>query len=592
MGTPSIGTTSNQPTGLGRLEDLIDTLNPVPTAQADEPAAQTRTNFQDLPETAVIQDLINPDIPLKGIPLEPHGHCQLITPLISEEAADNVSVPGVKQFVKGTSKTLSGIDWAFDQVFYGAARVDEEIFAKRLDHVTGVADLDEPYRTHTRWLGERLPAAALTTGAWHTYRVLKNPEYRPLTRAEKAKLVWQKSKGTAKAYTPLGLAFYLSATGLPATAAKALDLIDPDNEIFRNEHRQWARAATYATFIGGSALALNLPADSSYRAVVAPQEATKAARLAAGKEPLAPFPLKWGLAAAVGYGLYDMYWSNFSAQQRILPAYSDLPPNAAYNPLNWDWDKTQGHTAASHMLMWGATGAAWSSLLRWQNGITNKVMKRTFGYGNEILSFTEAERHYVQTGAGAHLLRHPKLKPLRAMRTNFLSKAGLAVTGKRHFYTALSTLVGLPTGIGIGKIMYQAQAYSSKEATAGTPIRAVITSPLSTLGMNTFASMGKATPWQSYAFNMIPVNYLWSACSQQNESLKQVAVALADDYKTSDDPQQRLETRTHLYNLYRLAYDNGKDVKENEKLQIEELMEGAGIDVEGVEEYVATATAL
>lgn len=506
----------------------------------------------------VLPDLVPSNIPESGVPLAPYGHCKAFTPIFSAEAADNVTTPGLREAVHATSWTLGKIDWGIDQAFYGVANADEALFYDGIDHVTGVRNISEPYQTYARW-GERTVLAGVATGLGsYGYQFVKNPEFRQAGLKAQASQTFQSSKNLWKKHGMLYGALFLTSTQLPSHAAKGLDLIDPDQEIFKDDTRKYARMGTYGLMMGGSALVIN----EAYRKVYAPQAAI-------GVKP--PIKFWTGLGAAGFYGAYNLYWDNFSAQQRILPALYDKQPSAAYNPLQWDWNYTQGHTTSAEMLMWGATGAAWGSLLGWQNGLTSKLMKKTLGFGDEVLTFTPKEQLFVNRGTwlGSRFARGSLV---------------MAKSPKRVVYTGVSSAIGLPLGIAIGKAMYQAQAYSSKEATSGTSLRAVITSPMSTVGMNVFAAGGRATGWEAYAPNMLLVNYSWRACSTQGQSLFQVARRVADDYKASTNPEDQLYYRTQLYNLYSISYDNGKDFNNNEKLQIKALMEEVGIDVDEIRE--------
>lgn len=565
-----------------------------------------------VPESAPVESSLVPELLLtgideKGVPLEAQNHCKWVAPFYSQEEADKVDLPGMRQFVQASAWGLDKIDKGFDELFIGVATVDKFMFEQGIDELPniGLNDLieDEKYKQYARW-GERTALFGGMMGLHYLQKIEQNPALRGLPFKEKLKQVHQSSMGQVKSWGPMYGAMFLMATQLPSHAAKILDLVDPNQEYFREGDRKTARAVTYATVIGASATLLNFPHESSYRQVIAPEVAAKAYEAkekefvldSLGRKVLdkacnpkmrlkvRPLSVAAGLGFAGFYAAWSMGWDNFSIQQRILPHLKGVKPSAAYWPGNWDMDYAQAHTATADMAVWAATGSAWGALLRWQNQFTKKLTEKTMGFGDEVLKLTESERAFV---ARTRLGKIGRAGRTLATFVNPFGKEAFKRALKRGTYTAVSTAVGLPLGIGIGKIMYGAQAYSSKEATAGTPLRAIFTSPASTLGMNVFASMGKATPWTAYTFNMIPLNYTWKACSAQGQNLFQASRALADDYKSTSNSDTRAKLRTQMFNLYQISYDNGKDVTENEKLQIRNVMENVGINVDAVKEEAA-----
>lgn len=478
------------------------------------------------------------DVPKEGVPIQAAGHCKAVQPFINEK---NV--------------LLTAIDTSFDYLFKGVGKVDEFVFADGVDRLTGVGEIQEPYQTYARW-GERAVAAGGLSGAYY------------LAKTKSLKLAAQNTGTFWGRNWPLGTALFLAATELPSHAAKGLDLIDPEQRIFRNETRDWARLGTYGVMFAGAALLLNFPASHSYRQVNAPKPIPTNAK---------PMSAAVGLGFAAFYFAYDFYWSNASAQERILtsPLYDMEPGTGLYQPWNWKPEFLQTHTSAAHSITWGAFGAVWGALLGWQTAGTDRIMRPVFGFGSEVLPIKTGSPEEAFIGRGATRVT----RGLRAVGARLF-------TPKRFLFTAASTAVGLPVGIGIGRAMEHAQGYGSKEAVSGTPFRAVITSPLSTAGTTYFAAAhGMSHAWKGYLFNMVPVNYTWAACSKMGENVYQVARGLADDYKASDDPNVRRELRTLLANLHRISYDNGKeDLAENEKLKIESLLAGVGINVRAIEE--------
>lgn len=96
-----------------------------------------------------------------------------------------------------------------------------------------------------------------------------------------------------------------------------------------------------------------------------------------------------------GY-LAQSWWAyNVAAQQRILPQKdSNTSPNAAYNPLNWDWSRAQLHTTTSSAVGIFLTSPIWAALsplsLKLADGL-----KFITGADKSVMKFTEAEKQYL-----------------------------------------------------------------------------------------------------------------------------------------------------------------------------------------------------
>ncbi|MBI4125070.1 MAG: hypothetical protein HY609_02775 [Deltaproteobacteria bacterium] len=531
--------------------------------------------------SASIQDVelekVRIDVDKNGIPLRPEGHCKVITPLINVQAADQIENPALRYFVKGSSRGLDLLHNLINGTYRVVGKADDVLFQDGIDRVTQVAGIEQPLAQKTARWGERAAVATLLVGGIQ------------YARQGNMAAALQGTRGFWKQVWPLAIALYLADSKALSHASKGFDIVDhyaqkwgkieEGEHVFMGDSRKWARGAFYAGLLGGTAVLLNFPASKGYRSVSAPKPTPAGVK---------PYSWKKGLGWAGFFFALNTYWDNFSAQQRILPTLHDSPPWHAYWPGNWEWDYFQGHTAVSESVAWGLFGYVWGSLPGWQTTWADRSMKfltgtvpslvtrkKVKGWGSEVLPIAKGSRadQFIQRGRSAFT------RGARAVGARLF-------TPRRFAFTGLSALEGLPLGIAIGSLMYKSQDYESKEAVSGTPVRAVITGPLSTAGSTFFAATnGVAYAWQSYLFNMIPVNYSWSACSKQGENLYQTARMLADDYETSESPDEKRHLATLLFNLHRIAYDNGSAaVAENEKLRIGELLAGVGIDAEAVEQ--------
>lgn len=104
---------------------------------------------------------------------------------------------------------------------------------------------------------------------------------------------------------------------------------------------------------------------------------------------------------AVGYVfgggyLAQSWWAyNVAAQQRILPQKNPgTSPNAAYNPLNWDWSRTQTHTTTSSAVSIFMTSPIWAALSPLTLKLTDATKWFT-GVDSSVLQLTPDEQAYV-----------------------------------------------------------------------------------------------------------------------------------------------------------------------------------------------------
>lgn len=511
----------------------------------------------------------------KGVPMGDPGHCKFVNPLISEESASRIHNPIVRGFVKVSTGFLHVLDRGFNLMYDGVDTVDRVAIKGGLDHLTGAGGIQNDLLQSTvRW-GERVTAiTALATAYNYVSPRVLTAVGRP-TEAVSARQALVGAGAMWRQTWPLATAIFLTATGLAADAKKGLDAIDPQHDLFKGEDRKYARWGSYAALFTVAALALNFPTKAGYRKIVAPVT-----------PPTGAHPMVWwaGLAAATGYFGLIAYWDNASAQERILtsPLYNEPEGTGLYKPWKWQPDFLQGQTAAGYAIYWGLIGAAWAGLLSWQTKATGRVSKALFGYGSEVLAVQAGSREQAFIDAGGNAIS----RGLRGASVRLFTR-------KRATFTALSSILGLPMGVGLGQMMEKAMHYSSTTSTSGTPFRALVTGPLAAVGMtfNT-AAYGYATAWGAYAFNMIPVNYSWGACSKMGENLFQSARVLADDYQSTTDPNDKRRLRTRLFQLYMIAYDNGNpDPKQNERAKIGALLKGAGIDAQAIADYVTRKSA-
>ncbi|MDP2600425.1 MAG: hypothetical protein Q8P84_06825 [Deltaproteobacteria bacterium] len=519
---------------------------------------------------------LNTNIDPKGVPITPQGHCKAVYPLINAHSAEQIENPVGRVFVKGTSWVVGKIDRGFDLLFKGIGITDHHVFEKGIDHVTQVNSIENSAVQHSvRWL-ERAVAAVAAVGGYQYFKMARNPEMASLTRPKLAGEALKKTGSIVKGNWPLGLAVLLTATGLASHASELLDTLDPEKKYLRGTKRDVAEGALYTSFFAGAAALLAWPTKKGYRRV----NATTAEW--AGKAK--PMGWKAGLAFSAFYFAWDIYWTNASAQERILtsPLYNEKPGTGMYaiatpwNFAKWEKDALIVHPSAAHSLAWGTSGYIWAALLGWEFGITNFFTKRMgLGTSETVFQKTAKDLAFIANGTN---------RVTRGLRSAFST----LYTTKRLGYTAFASMVGLPFGIGVGRAMEMSANYSSKEAVSGTPLRAVITGPLSTAGTAFFTGLnGYSRAWEGYTFNMIPINYTWAACSKMGENVYQVSRKLADDYTASDDPNEKRKLRTLLANLYQISYDSGEtEVAENEKLKIGQLLAGVGISTEAIEDAV------
>lgn len=497
----------------------------------------------------------------RGVPMGDPGHCALVNPLISDDSASKIQNPFAKAFVLGSTSVLHVLDKGFNWAYSGVGTVDKMIVTEGLDQMTGLAKVKSPLLQSTAQWTER---AGLVSALAIAYNYLSPRALTAMGRNTPPTTLGAALRSTGALWQrtwPLATAIFLTATGIVSDARKGLDAIDPDGSIFKGEDRKHARWASYAILFAGAALALNFPATKGYRKIVSP-----------AKPPTGAHPMVWwgGILAAGAYFVWNGYWTNASIQERVLtsPFYNEPEGTGLYKPWKWQPEFMQGQTVAGHAIYWGLIGAAWAGLLSWQTRVTNKISTTLFGFGSEVLAVAPGSREQAFIAAGAN-------RVTQALRT-----VGVRLfTPKRAAFTGLSALAGLPMGVGLGQMMEKAANYSSTTSTSGTPFRALITGPLAAVGMtfNT-AAYGYATSWGAYAFNMVPVNYTWAACSQMGENLFQSARVMADDYQSTTDPNEKRRLRTLLFQLYAIAYDNGNtDVRQNEKTKIGTLLQGVGI---------------
>lgn len=469
-------------------------------------------------------------IPRGGVELQPMGVGKLIRPMIDVDKANQIKNPVGRKFVQGSSWLLDKLHSGINYVYAAIAAVDSYIFKKGLDQVTGLNNVDDNVATHLRW-GERAAATTLGIGA-----------YKGL-RARSAMAGLRGAGGFWKGAWPVGLMLYLSQTKVASNLEEGAGL----------------------AALGGALILLNYPTNTAYRSVITPESAK-------------PMALKWGLAFGLSHFALNYYWDNFSAQSRILPAVHSQPAIDAYKPWKWDWDYTQAKTTYSHSIGWGLGGSAWGMLLHWQTDVINRASTRLFGVGKaEILAIKPGTASYRFVNEGV-LSQWKAGRGLKAFLASF--------TPRRFAYTVASTAVGLPLGIALGRLTFEAQDFSTVEAVTGTPARAVLTAPLSTAGVTACATtFGVSHPWCAYAFNMYPVNWRWQAEAQQGEILYQVAKKLADDYKKSDDTNEKRHIATNLFNLHRASLGKAKRKdEESEKARIGVLLADAGLDVYAIEQ--------
>lgn len=491
----------------------------------EEPQESLATPTTDSP---VELENIRLDIDRKGVPLKPAGHVKVVRAMIDVDAADEIENPLASGFVKGSSWLLDKLHTGINFIYSSVATGDKYLFKKGLDRFTGLNELDDKAELHARW-AERAGAATIGAGVFSGVR----------SRSVMGGL--RGVKGFWKSAWPVGAMLYLSQTKVASSLEEGAGLVA----------------------LGGALFLLNYPTNTAYRRVITP----------VGAKPMA---LKLGLLFGLSHFGLNYYWDNMSAQQRLLPILHDQPSSDGYKPWRWDLAYTQGKTTYSHSIGWGLFGSAWGSLLAWQTGLADRASRKVLGFGKEVLQIREGTPSYRFVNEGV----------LSRWRVTRGAKAFVASFAPRRLgFTAFSTAIGLPLGIGLGRLTFETQDFSSMESVTGTPARAVVTAPLATAGIAACTAMfGVAHPWCSYAFNMYPVNWAWQAGAQQGEMIYQVAKARAEDYKSSEDPNEKRHFATMLFNLHRAAHDNGKPKEENEKLKIGELLADVGIDVKGIEE--------
>lgn len=167
---------------------------------------------------------------------------------------------------------------------------------------------------------------------------------------------------------PLALGVGLSATGIITEAKKGLEFIEKTTgmEPLSGETRETVKNLIYGGMFAGGALMLNANIKfpkldvsfTSYRRIVSP-----AANVPAHAKETS---MAGGMIFAAALMAETWYLHNVSAQQRVLPALYGMEPNSAYNPMNWDQDYLQTHTAAARSFGWGAFGFLWSASSKWQ----------------------------------------------------------------------------------------------------------------------------------------------------------------------------------------------------------------------------------
>ncbi len=516
--------------GIGPVESEPIIRLPGNVRQIDTEEGEPEVAFgPDLPPVEFKDLKLN--IPKEGVASEPMGVGRLIRPMIDVGRADQIQNPVGRKFVKGSSWLLDKLHTGISYVYAAVAAVDKYVFEKGLDHLSGLSRVEnKTAQTHLRWMERGLAA---TAGA-------------ALYQGVRSKSAMEGVRGAGRFWRgawPIGAILYVSQTKIASNLEEGAGL----------------------AALGGAILLLNYPTNAAYRSVITGPEGAK------------PMALKWGVAFALSHFGLNYYWDNFSAQSRILPALHGKPQTDAYWPTEWDWDYTQAKTTYSHSIGWGIAGAAWGSLLHWQTNLTDKGFRKVFGYGKSDLQ--------IVPGTASHRFVHSGLGSRWAVGRG--AKAFLASFAPRRLgFTAASTAVGLPLGIALGRMTFEAQDFSSMEAVTGTPARAVITAPLSTAGISACAAMfGVAHPWCAYAWNMYPVNWRWQAEAQQGEILYQVAKKLADDYQSSRDANEKRHIATNLFNLHRVALNKAKRKDEtSEKERIGVLLADAGLDVNAIEE--------
>lgn len=527
-----------------------------------------------------LQDLsvsLDPDIVQQidphGIPVGTPGHCTYITPLISAREVEKVGNPIGKGVAMASNALLTVVDTSLNFLFDGAEAVDHLIFRDRVDNYTGINSIQTPQlQSGARWIERGLGLTVAVAG----YRALrsKNDHYgsqklynRSLPAPNHFKVGYQGAKNFWGKHWPIASVIFLAGTGAATEVGKGIDAIDPDHKWLKGESRTYARWAGYGLMFLGSALLLNYPVNAGYRRVVAP-------------DPKAGPPLgaRAGFMWAGLYYILGPYWTNWSSQVRVQnnPLSGAHSTASLYNPINWDWDLFQIQTEAAHAIVWGFSGYLWAALHATQTKVTDRISKRFLKFGSEVLAMTDAEKAYISGG------RYAFTRGLRGVQMRLLTK-------RRAAFTVMSALAGLPMGVGIGQLIERASKYDSSEAKSGTPFRALITGPAGTAGMTFMtASRGYVRAWESYAFNMVPINWTWSACSRMGENLYQAARPLAEDYKNTDDAAKQRHIRSKLFKLYTIAYDDHDHPDPEiaklggEKAKIAKVMAEAGIDVAAV----------
>lgn len=469
------------------------------------------------------------DIPEDGVPLEAEGHCKLYRPLIDPQAAAKVKNRPARGFLQGASWFLNKLHTGISYAYAVVAKGDSYVFQRGLDRVTGLNHVNDKWETHLRW-GERATAVTLGAALYHG------------VRSGSLAGALQGTKSFWKGGWPIAAMLYLSQTKV----ASALEE---------------KGAAIGVGALAGALLLLNFPANKAYRRVIT------------GKG--VPMPLYMGLLFGLSHFALNYYWDNVSAQQRLLPILHHQPYIEGYEPWQWDWELTQANTTIAHSIGWGLFGSAWGGLLKVQTSVVNKGFRWGFGFGSEVYALEEGSAAYRFVNSGV-LSSVAAVRGVKAFLTTFRLRP-LA-------FTAASTVVGLPLGIALSRLQFEAQDFSSMQSVTGTPARSIVTAPLSTAGIAACAAMfGVAHPWCAYAWNMYPVNWAAQACAQQGEMIYQVAKKIAYDYKESNDPNERRHLATLLFNLHRAAHNNGKAKEDNEKLKVGELLADVGIDVQAIE---------
>lgn len=512
-----------------------------------------------------------------GIPVGTPGHCVAVTPLISAREVDKIENRLGKGISMVSNVLLTAVDTSLNLLFDGAESVDRFVFKDTIDQYNGINTIDKPQlQAGARWL-ERGLSISLGLGGYHYGKsrlgawrenMYANIAGEPLAGTPVNHL--QVAKQGVRTFWgknwPIASVIFLAGTGAATEVGKGIDLLDPDRTLLKDEGRTYARWASYGIMFLGSALLLNYPTTDGYRKIVAPAAEARPQ----GALPMSP---RSGFMWASLYYMLGSYWVNWSTQVRAQtdPVTGKLSEHSMYNPLNWDKDLVQVQTEASHAIVWGFSGYIWAALHATQTKVTDAIGKKLFGFGSEVLKLTDAEQTYINGG------KFGLTRGLRGVQMRLF-------TGRRAAFTFTSALAGLPMGVGIGQLIERASKYDSTEAKSGTPFRALITGPAGTAGMTFMtASRGYVRAWESYAFNMLPINWTWSACSKMGENLYQAARPLAEDYRNSNDEGERRTLRTKLFKLYVNAYDDGNPAsKSSEKAKIADVLHQAGIDVHAI----------